>query len=83
MSKKSAKKERQRGRGRNDFNQGRSQKKWCPMARVQSETGRGVPINRQIMGRPDSGSFCLADDCMMWNQRHVDGVERGYCGLCR
>lgn len=49
--------------------------RWCPLARVSRAR------NREMGGRPSAGTFCLADECMMWRQTDIGAIDVGYCGL--
>lgn len=48
--------------------------KWCPHARLGSQSE-----NRHADGQPLSGSLCMGGTCMAW--RWDDEIKRvGYCG---
>jgi hypothetical protein len=62
-----------------------ARKKWCPLARVN--TNNGCATNRYADekagkdGRPYN-SMCIGSECMAWQQSPIrsDG-DAGYCGL--
>jgi hypothetical protein len=62
--------------------------KWCPFARVCTDTHAGS-FNRYTQGEAEGGpSNCIASACMAWRtyvtERADDGTptaREGYCGL--
>jgi hypothetical protein len=59
--------------------------KWCPFgSRVWGEstiTGSCCGHNRDYHDKPTT--LCLGSRCMAWNEKTIDGVVKGYCGLTR